>query len=65
MTDRHPYQPLLHPQWKVAEAKHLYDILLGKMLQPEPYTANDRAVPYLRAANIQWAGVRTDNIANM
>ena len=65
MIDRHPYQPLLHPQWKVAEAKHLYDILLGKMLQPEPYTANDRIVPYLRAANIQWAGVRTDDIANM
>ena len=65
MTGRHPYQPLLNPQGQVAEAKYLYDILLGKMLQPEPHTPNDRVVPYLRAANIQWAGVRTEDIANM
>lgn len=65
MISHHPYQPLLNPQWQVAEAKYLYDILLGKMLQSEPHTPNDRVVPYLRAANVQWAGVRTEDIANM
>ncbi|MEO6292270.1 MAG: restriction endonuclease subunit S [Burkholderiaceae bacterium] len=65
MTDRHPYQPLLNPQWQVAEAKYLYDILLGKMLQPEPQSPSDRFVPYLRAANVQWTELRTEDIANM
>ena len=65
MSSRHPYQPLQNSQWQVAEAKYLYDILLGKMLQPEPNGPSDRAVPYLRAANIQWDGVRTEDIATM
>ena len=65
MSSRHPYQPLKNSQWQVAEAKYLYDILLGKMLQPEPHGPSDRAVPYLRAANVQWDVVRTEDIATM
>ena len=65
MTGRHPYQPLFNSQWQVAEAKYLYDILLGKMLQPEPQSPEDCSVPYLRAANVQWMNVRTEDIANM
>lgn len=65
MTCRHPYQPLFNSQWQVAEAKYLYDILLGKMLQPEPQSPEDCSVPYLRAANVQWMKVQTEDIASM
>lgn len=65
MTYRHPYQPLFNSQWQVAEAKYLYDILLGKMLQPEPQSPEDCSVPYLRAANVQWMKVKTEDIASM
>ncbi len=59
-----PFQ-LQMEDWKYSEVKYLYDILLGKMLQPEPRRADDREVPYLRAANVQWDGVRLDDFQTM
>ena len=46
---RPPFQSEIPNSWKFSEVKYLYDILLGKMLQPEPRRADDREVPYLRA----------------
>lgn len=65
MTSPPPYQPATNPAWGTAEAKFLYEIVLGKMLQPEPRTSGDRLVPYLRAANVQWDGVRLNDVARM
>ncbi|MDA8151593.1 MAG: restriction endonuclease subunit S [Acidithiobacillus sp.] len=67
MSNQGPY---LNPQlieigWTIAEAKFLYEITLGKMLQPEPRDPSDRLVPYLRAANVQWDQVSLDDMASM
>lgn len=60
-----PYQPCEAHDWQRAEAKYLYEIVLGKMLQPEPKTISDREVSYLRAANVQWATVNIEDISIM
>jgi type I restriction enzyme S subunit len=60
-----PYQPCSAHNWQRTETKFLYDILLGKMLQPELKTVSDREVPYLRAANVQWATVDIENLSTM
>jgi len=62
---RPPFQSEIPNSWKFSEVKYLYDILLGKMLQPEPRRADDREVPYLRAANVQWDGVHLDDLQTM
>jgi type I restriction enzyme S subunit len=59
------YQPRIPEQWDVAEAKYLYDISLGKMLQPEPSKSSQKRVPYLRAANVQWGKLSLTDIASM
>ena len=62
---RPPFQSEIRHSWKYSEVKYLYDILLGKMLQPEPRRSDDREVPYLRAANVQWGGVQLDDLQTM
>ena len=47
--------------WHVASVKRHYDIRLGKMLQPERHTPEDILVPYLKAINVQWFNVSTEN----
>ena len=51
--------------WEVTALKRGYQVTLGKMLQPEPAGPDDELLPYLRAANIQWAGVDTTDIKQM
>jgi len=51
--------------WTVAALKRGFDVTLGKMLQPEMKDVNDELHPYLRAANIQWAGVDTSDVKLM
>ena len=51
--------------WDVAEAKHLYEIQMGKMLQPQATRPTDIKVPYLKAVNVQWYSVQTDNPETM
>ncbi len=63
--ENRPYQPTQNSSWKSAEAKFLFDIALGKMLQPEPRNPSDQVVPYLRAANVQWSGVDLSDVAAM
>lgn len=65
MTNFPPYQSVVNENWKVAQAKFLYEIKLGKMLQPEPKASALERVPYLRAANVQWGDICKDDIAYM
>lgn len=51
--------------WEVVSLKRRYNVVLGKMLQPEAKTAEEQLLPYLRAANIQWSGVDTSDIKQM
>lgn len=51
--------------WKVTALKHGFSVTLGKMLQPEANSEEDVLLPYLRAANIQWAGVDCTDVKAM
>lgn len=44
-------------EWKMGRVKHVYDVTLGKMLQPNPKTDEDELCSYMCAANINWSGV--------
>jgi type I restriction enzyme S subunit len=52
-------------EWKQGQLKRFYVVRLGKMLQPNPLNPNDKLVPYLRAANISWAGPDISDIKEM
>ena len=43
--------------WKVIKVKYSYDVVLGKMLQPNQKKDTEELVPYMCAANITWSGV--------
>ena len=51
--------------WSIGPLKHGYEVKLGKMLQVEASHPDDKLVPYLRAANVQWANINTDDIKMM
>jgi type I restriction enzyme S subunit len=51
--------------WKVTFLKRGYQVVLGKMLQPESKRDQDEYLPYLRAANIQPAGIDLSDIKRM
>ncbi len=51
--------------WHVTLLKRGYEVVLGKMLQPEAKREDDELLPYLRAANIQAMGVDTDDVKRM
>lgn len=51
--------------WKKTKVGNLYEITLGKMLQPKPRTSNDLLVPYLKAMNIQDGYIDTSNVDEM
>ena len=51
--------------WVVSNVKRQYDIQMGKMLQTEPKAPTDRMVQYLRAINVQWYSVNTENSQTM
>lgn len=44
-------------EWPVIRIGYGYDVVLGKMLQPLAKEAEDRLVPYLKAANVQWENI--------
>ena len=44
-------------EWEISRVKHLYDVTLGKMLQPAPKSDDDELCSYMCAANINWSGV--------
>lgn len=51
--------------WEVKALKHGYTVKLGKMLQPESKSPDDELLPYLRASNLQWAGVDLSDVKSM
>jgi type I restriction enzyme, S subunit len=60
-----PWLAQIPTHWVVTKVKRGYDIRLGKMLRPEPLTSADTLEPYLRAANIQWQDVDTNDVKEM
>lgn len=56
---------LVPSHWVVTALKHGYSVTLGKMLQPDAASEDDALLPYLRAANIQWAGVDCTDVKSM
>lgn len=51
--------------WDVAPLKRGYEVVLGKMLQNDASSPDDKLMPYLRAANIKWEGVDISDIKQM
>lgn len=51
--------------WAVSRVKFGYDIRLGKMLRPEALSHTDTLESYLRAANVQWENVDTNDVKEM
>ena len=60
-----PWQPCILETWPAIQAKHAYEITLGKMLQPSLTSSDDREVPYLKAIHVQWNGVKVDDLPVM
>ena len=60
-----PWLEKVPTHWTVAEAKNFYEIQMGKMLQPQPAKPTDVEAPYLKAMNVQWYSVQTDNAQTM
>ncbi|MFC5941885.1 restriction endonuclease subunit S [Micromonospora harpali] len=52
-------------RFPVASARQGFEIVLGKMLQPEATSSIDIKVPYLRSASVQWSDVDTDDVKLM
>ncbi len=46
-------------QWEITCIKRAFDIMLGKMLQPNRINEKDTIEYYLCAANIKWSGIDT------
>ncbi|MDO8845443.1 restriction endonuclease subunit S [Methylicorpusculum sp.] len=59
------WQPCLLPEWPATQAKHVFDISLGKMLQPSPNNPDDVETPYIKAINVQWSGINTEDLPTM
>ena len=59
------WQPCTLPDWPATQAKHVFDISLGKMLQPSPSTPDDVEAPYIKAINVQWNGISVENLQTM
>jgi len=57
--------PTVTGQFPQSLIKRHFDITLGKMLQPKSKNIGDECLPYLRAANIMWGHVVTDDIKKM
>ncbi|MBI2569769.1 MAG: restriction endonuclease subunit S [Candidatus Schekmanbacteria bacterium] len=51
--------------WPAHPVKRYFDVQLGKMLQNEPASPEDRSVPYLKAIHVQWGRVDTDDLPEM
>ncbi|MFH8397670.1 restriction endonuclease subunit S [Streptomyces anulatus] len=50
--------------WAVMRVSHQYEVLLGKMLNPER-SRGDHLRPYLRNINVQWDRVDVDDLLEM
>jgi type I restriction enzyme S subunit len=60
-----PWQPCTLTDWPATQAKHVFDISLGKMLQPSPSNSADVEAPYIKAVNVQWNGISIEDLPTM
>jgi type I restriction enzyme S subunit len=51
--------------WKIRPVKHLYQVRLGKMIQPQPKSEEDVLVPYHRAQTVQWERIEHGQVEKM
>lgn len=51
--------------WAIGRISYKYQVQLGKMLQPEPISIFDIKKPYLRSANLDWHGVKLEDVKEM
>jgi len=51
--------------WFSTKTKYGYDVTLGKMLQKEPKSSEDKLWPYLKAVNVQAYGVSIEQVGKM
>lgn len=51
--------------WPERILKRDFEVVLGKMLQPEQEKSDETEEPYLRSANVQWEGVDVSDIKTM
>ena len=52
-------------EWEISKVANFFDIQLGKMLQPEPYTKEDTLENYLCAANLGGNKLKIDDLKQM
>ncbi len=60
-----PWQPCTLMGWPATQAKQLFDISLGKMLQPSPSKTDDVEAPYIKAVNVQWNNINIEDLPTM
>jgi len=58
-------QKTIPTTWQERILKRDFEIVLGKMLQPEQGNETETEEPYLRSANVQWEGVDLSDIKTM
>ena len=51
--------------WRESILKRDFEIVLGKMLQPDQGREEETEEPYLRSANVQWEGVDLSDMKTM
>lgn len=56
--------PMIPRSWTLAPVRALYEVLLGKMLNPER-AGGSHPKPYLRNANVHWFDVSHEDLAVM
>lgn len=67
MKDINPvsWQPCDLEEWPAMQAKHGFEISLGKMLQPSSINKDDVETPYIKAMNVQWSGIVLNDLPTM
>lgn len=52
-------------EWIISPLKFYFDVQLGKMLQPKQENSDDIEINYIKAINVQWKEVNTENLSQM
>ena len=63
--DLPPWQLCEREDWPAVQIKHMFETVLGKMLQPQPTSDADLEVPYIKSVHVQWHGVRFEDLPTM
>jgi hypothetical protein len=64
-TARTNGQTTIPTMWRERILKRDFEIVLGKMLQPDQGREDETDAPYLRSANVQWDGVDLSDVKTM